>query len=357
MLELDMALRGAAVGLLALTMLLVPRGAPRAPAAWIAAAYMLTVAAYCVVTMPGFSPRLDIALVPLAILAHYAPVALWLMAGALFEDGFRLRGIHGAVIAAWIGAALFHWLILWPMGDPVRLVGDVAIRLAAAGFVVLSLLTAIRGARADLVERRRRLRPVFIAMSGLYMLVILGVEIALAGGPLHPALSLLNAAGILAVVFAFSAVVLGLGAADLFVQRPRADAPATIEPAIEEAEAPAAPVDPVLLEKIRTAMERDRLYREEGLTIAVFALRLGTTEHRLRRAINAGLGHRNFNAFLNAYRIADAKAALADPSQAEVPVLTIAMDAGFVSLAPFNRAFKAETGFTPSDYRARASST
>jgi AraC-like DNA-binding protein len=357
MLELDMALRGAAVGLLALTMLLVPRGAPRAPAAWIAAAYMLTVAAYCVVTMPGFSPRLDIALVPLAILAHYAPVALWLMAGALFEDGFRLRGVHGAVIAVWIGAALIHWLILWPMGDPVRLVGDVAIRLAAAGFVVLSLLTAIRGARADLVERRRRLRPVFIAMSGLYMLVILGVEIALAGGPLHPALSVLNAAGILAVVFAFSAVVLGLGAADLFVQRSRANAPATVEPAIEEAEAPAIPVDPVLLEKIRTAMERDRLYREEGLTIAVFALRLGTTEHRLRRAINAGLGHRNFNAFLNAYRIADAKAALADPSQAEVPVLTIAMDAGFGSLAPFNRAFKAETGFTPSDYRARASST
>jgi AraC-like DNA-binding protein len=152
-------------------------------------------------------------------------------------------------------------------------------------------------------------------------------------------------------------VVLGLGAADLFVQRSRANAPATVEPAIEEAEAPAIPVDPVLLEKIRTAMERDRLYREEGLTIAVFALRLGTTEHRLRRAINAGLGHRNFNAFLNAYRIADAKAALADPSQAEVPVLTIAMDAGFGSLAPFNRAFKAETGFTPSDYRARASST
>ena len=104
-------------------------------------------------------------------------------------------------------------------------------------------------------------------------------------------------------------------------------------------------------------MERDRLYREEGLTIAVFALRLGATEHRLRRAINGGLGHRNFNSFLNAYRIADAKAALADPSQADVPVLTIAMDAGFGSLGPFNRAFKAETGLTPSEFRTRAVAT
>ena len=46
-----------------------------------------------------------------------------------------------------------------------------------------------------------------------------------------------------------------------------------------------------------------------------------------------------------------AKAALADPSQAEVPVITIAMDAGFQSLGPFNRAFKATTGVTPTEYR------
>ncbi len=49
--------------------------------------------------------------------------------------------------------------------------------------------------------------------------------------------------------------------------------------------------------------------------------------------------------------VAQAKAALADPAQAEVPVITIAMDAGFQSLGPFNRAFKAVTGVTPTEYR------
>jgi AraC-like DNA-binding protein len=37
-----------------------------------------------------------------------------------------------------------------------------------------------------------------------------------------------------------------------------------------------------------------------------------------------------------------------------VPILTIAMDAGFQSLGPFNRAFKADTGLTPTEFRRLA---
>ena len=77
-------------------------------------------------------------------------------------------------------------------------------------------------------------------------------------------------------------------------------------------------------------------------------------EYRLRQAINEGLGHRNFNAFLNRYRIDEAKAALSDPTQQDVAVLTIAMDAGFQSIGPFNRAFKAESGLTPTEFRRDA---
>ena len=63
----------------------------------------------------------------------------------------------------------------------------------------------------------------------------------------------------------------------------------------------------------------------------------------------------NFSAFINSYRLAEAEAALSDPAQAEVPVLTIALYAGFSSLGPFNRAFKAETGMTPSEFRRQGS--
>ena len=101
-------------------------------------------------------------------------------------------------------------------------------------------------------------------------------------------------------------------------------------------------------------MPDEALYRREGLTIGTLARILGTQEHLLRRVINRHLGYRNFNVFLNNHRVEEAKAALADPAQAEVPVITIAMDAGFQSLGPFNRAFKAVTGVTPTEYRLLA---
>ena len=354
MLELDIALRGGAVGLLILLAVVVPRSAPRAPAAWMMAGYALTVAAYCVVSTPELGKRFSLALLPLAIFAHSSPVALWLLARAFFDDGFRPARIHGVVIVVWIVIALVFWLVVWPLGGTARTMTNLGVHVVAAGFVLLALGAAIRGARADLVERRRRLRPVFVAMSSFYMLVILSLEVALSDGEPYPMLSALNAFGILVISFAFAAAVLGVEALDLFVPAARAEdvPPQTAAPAEPEAS-----VDVALLERIRASMERDRLYREEGLTIAVFALRLRASEHRVRRVINGGLGHRNFNAFLNAYRVADARAALADPSQAEVPVLTIALDAGFGSLGPFNRAFKAETGLTPSEFRARTAVT
>jgi AraC-like DNA-binding protein len=111
--------------------------------------------------------------------------------------------------------------------------------------------------------------------------------------------------------------------------------------------------DTPLLDTLRRLMEEDRIYRAEGLSIAALALKMGIPEYRLRRLINQRLGHRNFSSFVNRYRLADAMTALRDPAQAVVPILTIALDAGFQSLGPFNRAFKAETGLTPTEYRRR----
>jgi AraC-like DNA-binding protein len=129
--------------------------------------------------------------------------------------------------------------------------------------------------------------------------------------------------------------------------------PAGAAPEIRGGDSRAA-IAPLLLRRLDRLMTVERIYRQEGLTIAVLAARLDVPEYRLRQAINEGLGYRNFNAFLNRYRIDEAKAALADPSQREVPVLTIAIDAGFQSIGPFNRAFKAATGLTPTEFRRDA---
>ncbi|HWK82133.1 MAG TPA: helix-turn-helix domain-containing protein, partial [Caldimonas sp.] len=63
------------------------------------------------------------------------------------------------------------------------------------------------------------------------------------------------------------------------------------------------------------------------------------------------LGYRNFSAYVNGFRLDEARSALADPARRELPVLSIALEAGFQSIGPFNRAFKAATGLTPSEFR------
>jgi AraC-like DNA-binding protein len=92
---------------------------------------------------------------------------------------------------------------------------------------------------------------------------------------------------------------------------------------------------------------------QEGLTIGSLAAHLGTGEHVLRSVINRGLGYRNFNDFLHAWRIREACEELARPEQARLPVLYIAMKVGYGSIGSFNRAFKSRIGMTPTDYRRK----
>ena len=106
------------------------------------------------------------------------------------------------------------------------------------------------------------------------------------------------------------------------------------------------------LEALRDFMDSQQGYHQSELTIRRLGEQLGIPEHRLRRLINQHLGHRNFSDYLNSYRLAEAAARLADPAQQELPVLTIALGVGYASLTPFNRAFKARFGQTPSAWRS-----
>ena len=108
--------------------------------------------------------------------------------------------------------------------------------------------------------------------------------------------------------------------------------------------------DTVLIGRIKQAMASE-IWREESLTIGALASRLSVPEHRLRRTINQGLGYRNFSSFINRARIEAACANLNDPNKINITILEIAYDIGFASIGPFNRAFRAEKGCSPTEYR------
>jgi AraC-like DNA-binding protein len=100
-------------------------------------------------------------------------------------------------------------------------------------------------------------------------------------------------------------------------------------------------------------MRAQRLYADCTLTLAGLAARFDLPEYRLRQTIHRELGFRNVNAFLNHLRLDEAASRLADPAQARLPILTIALDVGFGSIGPFNRSFKERYGLTPSEFRQR----
>jgi AraC-like DNA-binding protein len=221
-------------------------------------------------------------------------------------------------------------------------ISGVLFRLGMLAFAGAGLWHAWRGREGDLIESRRRLRFWLIVAVGLYVVVIGIAEPAVYGGGAPRAIISLIGSSMVFITFGFCAAMFAARQSDLFGASAKASTP------------PQSPSDDPLAERLRQFMDAAKPHRDENLTIAGLAQRLGEQEYRLRRTINQAMGHRNFAQFLNGHRLDEVRQALADPAQREVPILTIALDAGFGSLGPFNRAFREAEGITPSEYRTAA---
>jgi AraC-like DNA-binding protein len=248
-------------------------------------------------------------------------------------SGFVLLGV-----SAWVVFLAQDYFAhgLWP-------IADVALHVASLVAVGHALFMAAGGRPDDLVERRRRFRVAFVVIVAMQVAAVLMVELFLPEpGPAW--LDLLNVSVIGVLTIALAVPLLRLDP-EFFALVPAPDiesAPARIE-TLSAAES-------VLKTALSKAMS-EGAFRQSGLTIRSLADQLGSPEHQLRKLINGHLGFRNFSAFLNGHRIAEAKRILSDPSQVRTPVLTIALDLGYGSLGPFNRAFKTATDMTPTEYR------
>ncbi|MDP3852280.1 helix-turn-helix domain-containing protein [Phenylobacterium sp.] len=338
---LDLVARGAVGGLAILAAGLILRAGARGDASWLSAAFAVGVAAHAWCSAPGFEFQPSPLHVAALALTSGNPAVAWLLARSLFREGRRPR--------AW-------WLLAWSIpvagglaagltaaaAPAISTALDLATAFMALAFAGLALLETAATWRDDLVNARRRLRVLLVvAFAGATMLNT-GLAVAFDSSAGPASVSLIMSGSVLAATFAVLWELLRARTGGLFEGGGHPTAARVVEP-----------VDPVLLERLQSLMSVERAYRSD-LTVASLAGRLALPEHRLRRLINAGLGHRNFAAFVNGYRVDEAAQALADPEQDGVPVLTIALDTGFASVGPFNRAFKTRTGLTPTEYRRRA---
>ena len=164
---------------------------------------------------------------------------------------------------------------------------------------------------------------------------------------------------LIAIASTLLLVIAGGGMDDLFATPPRPAGPdlSIVDPKLVAGTTArivgdrSRAITAALANRVTEAMTARRLWQREGLGIAQLAAELRTQEYLLRRAINRHLGYRNFNDFLHDYRLQEAARRLESGSDRALPVLTIALDCGYGSIGPFNRAFKARFGVTPTQYR------
>jgi AraC-like DNA-binding protein len=340
----DLLLRSADVALLLLLAGLMARSRRRDHTPWVGVALALSVASFVVTSARGVGLLLGPALWPLTAICVAKAVLLWLFARGLFSDAFRLHRGHAAILAAMIAAGLWHELLLDRRHpSPAEVAGSLAFEVATLAFVVAGPLWVLRGRVGDLEERRRRFRLAFVLGVAAYLAAVVAVQSTnlLQGASTPPALVTANLAFILAGTLAAILTLVDLRPVSWL------DAPASSASPEE-----LAPAEQRVLDRLRHAFETDRAWREEGLTVAALATRLATQERLLRRAIHQGLGFRNFNDFLHSWRLREACARLrAEPGS---PVTSIALDVGYGSIGPFNRAFKQRLGMTPTEFRRSA---
>ncbi|WP_300597602.1 helix-turn-helix domain-containing protein [Niabella sp.] len=101
---------------------------------------------------------------------------------------------------------------------------------------------------------------------------------------------------------------------------------------------------------LKNTMEQDRLYLNTELTLQMVAQHTGLAAKTISAVLNQHL-HKNFNEFINGYRVALFKEKLLADGAEQLTFAGIAYDCGFNSPATFQRVFKQATGMSPFEFR------
>lgn len=277
---------------------------------------------------------------PAVTLASAIPLLFWYFCYCVFGDRFRVRPW---VIVVGLLTLLVSILAFCDYANASRCSGSAQrvtywlTVLSKFAWMAAALTLVARDWRHDLVEQRRRLRSFILSGIGCYILAVMVAEVFVPDqAPV--ALEILNMGLVVAGVTAFSAFLLVPARDNVFSR---------LTPRALDRDTATSPLAGALLRLI----DEERVYTQERLTIDSLAARLSSTPYQLRAVINGELGHRNFNTFINGYRVREVARRMDTDQDRDTPVLTLALDVGFRSMAPFNRAFKDVFEVTPSDYR------
>jgi AraC-like DNA-binding protein len=337
----DLILRGGTAGLL----MLVTVHLLRRPkwGALVATGVLFSVTGV-IETLINARPVLDFLTPPAEVmlpLQQFHFIAMWWFVLALFDDRFCWHGRYFLPLAVTLPLVAGSSLAT----PSVAVWINAALIAFNGGLLVTMIIKALGDRASDLVDERRAFSRALAFTVPPFSLFVFGTNLISIQEPLNPMLCFVYATVyfLLALFFSFWLTSLKDG---LFARTDAGQAVSTDELILTAA-------DRLDLDRVIKAVDGG-LYLEPGLTIGGLADVLQIPEHRLRKLINRGLGYRNFAAFINDYRITEAKRRLSDPGLAREQIIQHAFSLGYASLAPFNRAFRERVGVSPTEYREGA---
>lgn len=304
---------------------------------------VISIAAYLLLTAPVPDADYGILRNVLLVLTDSFVYLAWYLAMTSFDDEFEQERWPTWLKVVLVGYGLLFVYFLGVTGG-IGFFHD-AIHGIALVLMVHIIYVAVQGFNNDLIDSRRRIRILIVVVAVGYSMFLVVLEFMNENIRNDAVFSLVNSA-----VLCLSVLVV---ARRLLQSKPGVIVKGGRESAVESELLSDQDVPEEFAELKRRLDDfiDSRLYQQSELSISAMARQLKCPDHHLRRLINRVLGFRNFNAFLNDLRVQDAAIRLRDPELSSKPILTIALELGYGSIGPFNRAFKAAFGQTPSDFR------
>jgi len=102
--------------------------------------------------------------------------------------------------------------------------------------------------------------------------------------------------------------------------------------------------------KLIELMSKEKFFLEPNISLADVAKKLEISQRNLSELIREN-SNKNFNQFINYYRVEEAKKLLKDSSNNNLNMLGIAYDSGFNSKASFYSVFKKLSSVTPTEFK------
>lgn len=111
--------------------------------------------------------------------------------------------------------------------------------------------------------------------------------------------------------------------------------------------------DLTIMSRIFSYVVGEKQYTSSDFNMEILSNELGINRKYLSKAINNTTG-KNFNTYVNEYRVKEAIRLLSDPANKHFPVDDIGILAGFSSRSSFYEAFRKIAGISPSEFKKHA---